>query len=147
MRERGVALVPTLAASEAIARYAGWDGIAPEPDRVASSRAMFRRALDSGVTIGCGGDAGVFSHGDNARELELMVAYGMSPAEALRSATHVAAGILRRDDLGRIAPGAAADLVVFTADPLADVSAQRAPILVIRNGEVLQLGQVLRQHR
>jgi imidazolonepropionase-like amidohydrolase len=134
MRERGVALVPTLAASEAIARYAGWDGHGPEPDRVARSRAMFRRALDSGVTIGCGGDTGVYAHGDNARELELMVAYGMSPADALRSATVVAARVLRRDDLGRIAPGAAADLVAFEADPLTDVSPLRAPTLVIRDG-------------
>jgi len=138
MKERGVALVPTLAASEAIARYAGWDGSDPEPDRVARSRAMFGRALESGVTIGCGGDTGVFAHGDNARELELMVAYGMSPADALRSATVVAARILRRSDLGRIAPGAAADLVAFDADPLADVSPLRRPVLVLRAGRVVE---------
>jgi imidazolonepropionase-like amidohydrolase len=138
MRERGVALVPTLAASEAIARYAGWDGSDPEPDRVARSRRMFRRALDSGVTVGCGGDAGVFSHGDNARELELMVAYGMSPAEALRSATVVAGRVLRRNDLGRIAPGAAADLVAYDVDPLADVAALRSPVLVLRAGRVVE---------
>jgi len=136
MRERGVALVPTLAAAEATARYAGWDGAQPEPERVARSRAMFRRALDSGVTIGCGGDAGVFAHGGNARELELMVAYGMTPAGALRSATLVAARILRRDDLGRIAPGGAADLVALRGDPLADVGALKQPALVVRAGRI-----------
>jgi imidazolonepropionase-like amidohydrolase len=137
LRARGVALVPTLAASEAIARQQGWDGAAPEPERVARSRATFRLALEVGVTIGCGGDAGVFAHGDNARELELMVAYGMSPADALRSATRVAADILRRDDLGRIAPGCGADLVAFEADPMAGASALRHPRLVVKAGRVV----------
>ena len=100
MRERGVALCPTLAASEAVARYRGWQEGEPEPQSVRESREMFARALEAGVTIALGSDVGVFAHGDNVRELELMVAGGMSPAAALRSATVVAAGVLEREDLG-----------------------------------------------
>ncbi len=136
MKERGVALVPTLAASEAMARYGGWSAGEPEPDEVSGSRAMFARALASGVTIACGSDAGVFAHGANARELELMVAYGMQPAQALHSATLVAADVLRRADLGRIEPEAAAALVAVAADPLRDVGALRRPRVVVAAGVV-----------
>ena len=137
MRARGVVLCPTLTASESMARYSGWKAGEPEHARIRASRAMFARALAAGVTIGCGSDVGVFAHGENARELELMVAYGMSPADALRSATSVAADTLSRGDLGRITEGALADLVVLTRDPLADVSALRAPLLVVQDGRVV----------
>src|SRR5947199_10259130 len=81
---------------------------------------MFTRALKSGVTIANGSDVGVFTHGQNARELELMVAYGMSPKEALRAATATAAAVLGRGkDLGRIAPGYLADVVAGEGDPRA----------------------------
>ena len=137
MREHRVALVPTLAAGDAIARYSGWNGEQPDHPRVVAAKAMFRRALDSGVTIACGGDAGVFTHGTNARELELMAEYGMTPAQALRSATLTAADVLERDDLGRIAPGAVADLVAWTGDPLTGAGHLRAPALVMRAGELV----------
>lgn len=134
MREHGVVLVPTLAAGDAIARYSGWDGSAPDHPRVVAAKAMFARALESGVTIACGGDSGVFTHGTNAREIELMVEYGMSPARALRAATTVAAEVLGRDDLGRIAPGAVADLVAWERDPLLDASSLRRAAVVIQGG-------------
>ena len=104
MAERKVALCPTLAAGDAIAQYGGWQkGVEPEPARLARKRATFRAALDAGVTILSGSDVGVFAHGDNARELELMVDYGMSPLDALESATSVAARVLHMDDrLGRV---------------------------------------------
>jgi imidazolonepropionase-like amidohydrolase len=138
MRQRKVALCPTLAASEAIARYAGWKGGEPEPDRVRESRQMFARALASGVTIACGSDVGVFAHGDNARELELMVAYGMKPKAALKAATVTAAEVLgKQEELGRIAQGYAADLVALSGDPMANISALRNPAAVVRNGVVV----------
>jgi imidazolonepropionase-like amidohydrolase len=137
MRQRGTVLIPTLAASEAISRYAGWKPGEPEPPRLRESHEMFARALESGVTLANGSDVGVFAHGDNARELELMVAYGMTPQQALRAATATAAAVLRRDkDLGRIAPGYLADLVAVQGDPLADISALRKVALVIKEGRV-----------
>lgn len=153
MREHGVTLCPTLSAIDALARYSGWVPSEPDeagdseqskeadesvPQRLRDSKAMFRRALDVGVTIACGSDAGVFAHGDNARELELMVEYGMPTARALDAATSIAAKVLnRQDDLGRISPGFFADLVALRADPLEDISAVRNPALVIQNGRVV----------
>jgi len=138
MRERGVVLCPTLAASEAISRYSGWTGVGAEPPRVRASRTLIANALDAGVTIACASDVGVFAHGDNARELELLVAYGLTPAAALRSATRTAAEVLGEEEhLGRIAVGFAADLVVVRADPLADIDALRDPALVIARGRVV----------
>jgi imidazolonepropionase-like amidohydrolase len=137
MKQKGVALVPTLAASEAVSRYAGWKPGAPEPQRIKETREMFARALKSGVTIANGSDVGVFAHGKNARELELMVAYGMSPKEALRAATATAAAVLGRGkDLGRIAPGYLADLVAVKGDPLAEISAIERPVVVVKEGRV-----------
>lgn len=137
MKKKGVALCPTLAASEAISRYAGWKPGEPEPPRVRDSHEMFNRALKSGVTIANGSDVGVFAHGKNARELELMVAYGMSPKEALRAATATAAAVLRQDkNLGRLAPGYLADLVAVKGNPLEDISVLEKPVLVIKDGAV-----------
>jgi imidazolonepropionase-like amidohydrolase len=137
MKARGVVLVPTLAASEAVARYAGWDGAEPAPERVAAGLATLRRARELGVAIACGSDAGVFRHGDNAREVELLAVALGSPTAALRAATADAARVLGRDDLGRIAPGATADLVALAADPLADAGALRRVVLVIQGGRVV----------
>jgi imidazolonepropionase-like amidohydrolase len=135
MASRGVVLCPTLAAAVSIARYGGWRPGEPDSPRIASSRAAFTRALRAGVTIACGSDVGVFSHGDNALEIELMAAWGMDNAAALRAATSTAAKVLGRDDsLGRVAPGFLADLVALRGDPLADPSALRHPVLVIQEG-------------
>jgi len=137
MRERGVALCPTLAASEAIARYSGWKPGEPDHRRIKDAKEMFARALSSGVTIACGSDVGVFAHGDNARELELMVDYGMPTAQALQSATVVAAEVLGRSkELGKIANGFLADVVATEHDPLVSISAVRRPVLVIKGGRV-----------
>ncbi len=137
MKQKGIALIPTLTASEAVSRYAGWKPGTPEPQRIKETREMFARALKSGVTIANGSDVGVFAHGQNARELELMVAYGMSPKEALRAATATAAAVLGRGkDLGRIAPGYVADLVAIKGDPLAEISAIEKPAVVVKEGRV-----------
>jgi imidazolonepropionase-like amidohydrolase len=138
MAERGVALCPTLAASDAIARYQGWTGQADDaPERIRASRRSFRAALDAGVPICFGGDAGVFDHGDNAREAELMVAYGMPVLDVLRAATSGNARILGLDDRGRIAPGMLADLVAVEGDPITDVAALRDVRLVVKGGAVV----------
>ncbi len=136
MAAAGVALCPTLAAGDAILQYGGWKkGVDPEPERIRKKRAAFRMALDAGVTMCAGGDVGVYPHGDNVRELELMVAYGMTPLAALRSATSVNARLFHLDDrLGAVRPGLLADLVAVAGDPLASVSALRDVRLVMKGG-------------
>jgi len=137
MRERGVVLCPTLAAAESVAQYGGWKPGMPEDPQVKETKEMFTRALRSGVTIACGSDVGVFAHGENSRELELMVAYGMPPLEALRSATTTAAMVLRKEkDLGRVAIGYVADLIAVRGDPLADLSIVRKPVVVLKAGKI-----------
>lgn len=135
MRERGVVLVPCLAANQAIAIYAGHTG--PVVDRLNTAKVGFQRALAAGVTIACGSDAGVFPHGQNHRELELMVAYGMAPAQALQAATTVAAKVLGTEQFGAIRKGARCGLVVLNGDPLRDIDHLRLPRAVIRDGDEL----------
>lgn len=138
LRERGVAFCPTLAASDAIRQYRGWrKGQEPEPVEIRQKRASFRAALEAGVEICFGGDVGVYAHGDNARELELMVDYGMSPARALLAATSVNARLFGLGErLGSLRPGLLADLVAVEGDPTRDVSAVRRVRMVMKGGRV-----------
>ncbi len=138
MAERRVALCPTLAAPEATAMYAGWKkGTDPEPVRLAQKRETFQAALAAGVPICFGGDVGVYAHGDNVRELELMAASGMPVADVLRSATSLNATLLHLENrVGRVATGLLADLIAVHGDPSRDLGALRRVTFVMKGGTV-----------
>lgn len=137
MRKQGVGYCPTLAASDATARYRGWNGAEPAPETVRESREAFARALAAGVTICLGGDVGVYAHGDNAREAELMVAGGMSAAKVLITATSGNAAMFGiGDKLGAVRAGMLADLVAVEGDPTRDIGAIRNVRFVMKDGVV-----------
>jgi imidazolonepropionase-like amidohydrolase len=136
MKQKGIALCPTLAATDAIAQYKGWrKGIDEEPESVKLKRKSFNDALKVGVTICMGGDVGVFPHGDNAREMEMMVDYGMKPLDVLRSSTSVNADVFKINEMvGRIKSGLFADILVVKGDPSVNIHDIRNTMLVMKDG-------------
>lgn len=142
MKERGAFHVPTISAIR---------GMVDHPDEVPSyavekatalaglAREAFRRSLRAGVRIACGTDAGTpFNpHGNAPVEIVRMVEWGMTPLQAMRAATTAAADLLRMSDVGRVAEGAAADLVLYDANPIEDVEAVLKPSMVMKAGEMV----------
>ena len=138
MAEKGIVLCPTVAAGDAILSYRGWRrGADADPPRVTEKKASLKAAIAAGVTICNGSDVGVFTHGDNARELELLVNYGMSPVDVLRSATSIDAKMLHMEDrIGAVKTGLFADLIAVDGDPTKDISAVRKVKFVMKGGTV-----------
>ena len=138
MHDKGIALCPTLAASDAVSRYRGWKGEEPAPPAVAENRRSFKLALAAGVPICMGGDIGVFTHGENWREMILMQQAGMPALQVLIAATSGNARILHLADVGSLKPGLLADIVAVEGDPTRDVAAVKAIRLVMKGGAVVR---------
>ena len=139
MHDRGTALCPTIAASEAYARYfEHWNGQEPAPESVQENRRSFQLAMKSGVPICMGGDVGVYAHGQNWLELDAMQRAGMPAAQVMIAATSGNARILHLDDRGQVKPGLLADLDAFDGDPTRDVSAVGNVKFVMKGGEIVR---------
>lgn len=143
MKKRGTFLVPTVYVGKVVVQAADSGQLAA--DSAAKARFIgpkmhdsFARAVKAGVKIAFGTDAGVFPHGDNAREFEVMVALGMKPADAIVAATRSAAELLGLADVGQVRPGFVADLLAVDGDPLQDIRALQRPALVIQGGRVVR---------
>jgi len=139
MHDKGIALCPTLAAPEAYARYfQHWDGQEPAPESVQQSRKSFRLAMQAGVRICMGGDVGVFTHGENWREMEAMQAAGMPAPQVMIATTSGNAAIFHLSDRGQVKPGLLGDLVAVDGDPTRDVSAVRNVRFVMKGGQIVR---------
>ena len=142
MKQKGCWLVPTRSAGEWVYDQADKGGIPPHAVAKAKQvgpimRDAFRRALAGGVKIAFGTDAGVFPHGQNAREFKFMTDLGMSPMAAIVSATSGAAELLGWNEVGMIEKGRFADFVAVRGDPLADITLLERPSMVIKGGTVV----------
>jgi imidazolonepropionase-like amidohydrolase len=137
MVQKNVCLCPTLAAGDATSQYKGWKkGIEPEPERVATHRKTFKLALEAGVKICMGGDVGVFRHGDNAREMEMMHDYGMNNIEVLKSSTSINAETFGLKELGKIQTNYLADIIAVEGNPIDNISVIRKVKLVMKGGKI-----------
>ena len=146
MVEHHVALCPTLAAGDATTQYSGWKKGQPEPQGLVRKRASFKVAAGCRRTILSGSDVGVFPHGDNSREIELMVDYGMPTVDALKSATSIAGRVLHMD-IGQVKQGMLADLIAVDGNPVSDISAIRKVTFVMKGGAVQKQQYIGGQHR
>lgn len=138
MKEHLVTFIPTLSAVDMISQYRGWKkGVMPEPANVTNKKKSFKEAMAAGVTIGMGGDVGVYPHGENVLEMELMVEYGMKTFDVLKAATSVNARAFHLENqVGFVKEGLKADLVIVTGDPSRNISDLRKVQFVMKDGVV-----------
>ena len=138
MQKHDVALCPTLAAGDAIMQYRGWKkGEEEEPERIKNKKKSFKMALDANVKICAGGDVGVYTHGTNARELVMMVEYGMTSLAVLQSATSINAALFQMGDkIGKVKVGLLADLISVEGNPLEDIRVLEKVKLVMKDGVI-----------
>ena len=146
MKKYGTYLVPTILAGEFVALKAEIDGYFPEIIRPKARsigpqlKSNFKKAVDAGVKIAFGTDTGVSAHGDNAQEFKLMVEAGMSPMQAIHSATVAAADLLgEADQLGSITVGKLADIIAVKGNPLEDISLLESVSFVMKDGQVVDI--------
>ena len=137
LKRNGTWIVPTLYLSKSI----DYDSLPPAIRRKAEDvmpmmDESFRLSLERGLKIGFGTDAGVYPHGDNAKEFAYRVNLGQSPLAAIQSATSGAAELLQVSDRGRLAEGWLADLIAVDGDPLEDVTTLESVVFVMKDGMV-----------
>jgi imidazolonepropionase-like amidohydrolase len=142
MKEKGIFAVPTFAIAEYFADHAG-SPAAAEHERAeqAYHAAEFKKQLAAGVPMAVGSDVGPFPHGTQARELELMVQYGMTPADCLRADLLNGAKLLGwAGQIGELKPGYYADVIAVEGDPVKDISAVTKVGFVMKDGAVVKQG-------
>ncbi len=138
MLQKGIYLVPTLYVYE-YEPEADLQATGGKTSRARIHEQSFRRAVARGVKIAFGTDAGPFPHGTQAKEFEYMVRFGMAPAQALRSATVIAAELMDWEDrVGAIEKGKFADLIAVSGDPLADITELQRVKFVMKGGQVVR---------
>jgi imidazolonepropionase-like amidohydrolase len=141
MKQKNVALCATLAAGDAISEYRGWKkGETPEPERITLKKKSFKEAYEAGVRMVMGGDVGVYAHGTNAREMELLVEYGVPALEVLRYATSQNASIFHKEEqIGMVKIGLLADLIAVEGNPASDISNLRKVKMVMKDGKLYKI--------
>jgi imidazolonepropionase-like amidohydrolase len=140
MREKGIFAVPTFTISEYFSHHSEQPGDEQKyADELKFHAEQFKKQIAAGVPFVVGSDVGPFPHGTQAREYELMVQYGMSPAETLRSGLINGAKLLDwADVIGQLKPSFFADIIAVPGDPLSNISVLAKPVFVMKNGEVLR---------
>jgi len=139
MREKQIYAVPTFAVVEYFADHPQRGDGSDDRRELAYHAAQFKKQMAAGVPFAVGSDVGPFPHGTQAREFELMVKFGMPPADVLRADLINGARLLRwADEIGQLKPGFYADVIAVPGDPLDDISVLKHPIFVMKNGQVLR---------
>ncbi len=145
MKQRGTVLIPTLMAHEGLKEQMAKSTAMPANVRAKAEKAgaciaeTVRKAVKMGVTIALGTDAGVYPHGNNPKQFAVMVRLGMTPLQAIRSATLDAGELLGwKDRVGSLEPGKLADLIGVRGDPLSDVHVLESVGFVMKGGVVVK---------